>query len=58
MAGLRCGYCIAPSQTIERLRERQSWDSINLMALAAATVSLEDPNQVTKGRRLNAETKC
>ena len=58
MAGLRCGYCIAQSQTIERLRERQSWDSINLMALAAATASLEDPDQVTKGRRLNAETRA
>ena len=58
MAGLRCGYCIAQSHTIERLRERQSWDSINLMALAAATASLEDPDQVTKGRRLNAETRA
>ena len=58
MAGLRCGYCIAQSQAIERLRERQSWDSINLMALAAATASLEDPDQVTKGRRLNAETRA
>ena len=58
MAGLRCGYCIAQSQTIERLRERQSWDSINLMALAAATASLEDPDQVAKGRRLNAETRA
>jgi histidinol-phosphate aminotransferase len=58
MAGLRCGYCVAQSHTIERLRERQSWDSINLMALAAATASLEDPDQVTKGRRLNAETRA
>ena len=58
MAGLRCGYCIAQSQAIERLRERQSWDSINLMALAAATASVEDPDQVTKGRRLNAETRA
>jgi histidinol-phosphate aminotransferase len=58
MAGLRCGYCVAQSQTIERLRERQSWDSINLMALAAATASLEDPDQVMKGRRLNAEARA
>ena len=58
MAGLRCGYCVAQSRTIERLRERQSWDSINIMALAAATASLEDPDQVTKGRRLNAETRA
>jgi histidinol-phosphate aminotransferase len=58
MAGLRCGYCVAQSRTIERLRERQSWDSINIMALATATASLEDHGQVTKGRRLNAETKA
>jgi hypothetical protein len=25
MAGLRCGYCVAQSSTVERLRERQSW---------------------------------
>jgi histidinol-phosphate aminotransferase len=58
MAGLRCGYCVAQSRTIERLRDRQSWDSINLMALVAATASLEDASQVTKGRGLNAETRA
>ncbi|MBA3651680.1 MAG: aminotransferase class I/II-fold pyridoxal phosphate-dependent enzyme, partial [Chthoniobacterales bacterium] len=58
MAGLRCGYCVAQSLTVERLRERQSWDSINLMALVAAEASLEDPDQVTKGRTLNAETRA
>ncbi len=58
MAGLRCGYCVAQSLTVERLRERQSWDSINLMALVAAEASLDDPEQVTKGRTLNAETRA
>ena len=58
MAGLRCGYCVAQSQAVERLRERQSWDSLNVMALVAATASLEDPGEVTKGRRLNAETRA
>ncbi|MEO7723711.1 MAG: aminotransferase class I/II-fold pyridoxal phosphate-dependent enzyme [Chthoniobacterales bacterium] len=58
MAGLRCGYCVAQSLTVERLRERQSWDSINLMALVAAEASLEDPEQVTKGRTLNAATRA
>jgi histidinol-phosphate aminotransferase len=57
MAGLRCGYCVAPSFTIERLRSHQAWDSINIMALAAATASLDDPDQVAKARRLNCETK-
>jgi histidinol-phosphate aminotransferase len=58
MAGLRCGYCVAQSLMIERLRARQAWDSINIMALAAATASLDDPDLVTKGRRLNAETRA
>jgi histidinol-phosphate aminotransferase len=58
MAGLRCGYCVAQSYTIERLRERQAWDSINIMALAAASASLEEPDQVTNGRTLNAETRA
>ena len=58
MAGLRCGYCMAQSLMIERLRARQAWDSINIMALAAATASLDDPDQVTKGRRLNSETRA
>ena len=38
-------------------RARQAWDSINIMALAAATASLGDPDLVPNGRRLNAETR-
>ena len=58
MAGLRCGYCVAQSEVIERMRPHQTWDSVNIMALAAAIASLKDRNQVTNGRRLNAETKA
>ncbi len=58
MAGLRCGYGVAQSYTIERLRARQSWDSTNLMALVAARASLSDPEQVQKGRARNAETRA
>lgn len=58
MAGLRCGYAVAQGNTIERLRERQSWDSSNVMALVAAAASLEDPEQVAKNRRLNNETRA
>ena len=57
MAGLRCGYCVAQSETIQRLRPHQTWDSVNIMALAAAIASLSDSDQVTSGRRLNGETK-
>ncbi len=57
MAGLRCGYCIAQPETIKRIRPHQTWDSVNIMALVAAIASLNDPDQVANGRRLNAQTK-
>ena len=58
MAGLRCGYCIAQHEMIERMRPQQPWDSINIMALAAATASLSDSDQVANGRRLNGEARA
>src|SRR6266702_4485938 len=57
MAGLRCGYCVAQPETVKRMHPFQMWDSVNIMALAAATASLDDPDQVTNGRRLNSEAK-
>ncbi|MEY2563287.1 MAG: histidinol-phosphate aminotransferase [Verrucomicrobiota bacterium] len=57
MAGLRCGYCIGQRETIERMRPHQSWDSVNVMALTAAVASLDDPDQVANGRRLNSEAR-
>src|SRR5438876_10173066 len=57
MAGLRCGYCVAQSETIKRMHPYQMWDSVNIMALAAATASLDDPDQVPNGRKLNSEAK-
>ena len=57
MAGLRCGYCIAQPDVIERLRPHQTWDSVNIMALVAAIASLKDQSQVPNGRRLNAATR-
>ena len=58
MAGLRCGYCVAQKNTIKRIRPHQMWDSVNIMALAAASASLNDPDQVPNGRRLNNEVKA
>ena len=58
MAGLRCGYCVAQKETIERMRRNQMWDSVNCMALAAATASLDDPDHVPNGHRLNREAKA
>ncbi|HEU0275538.1 MAG TPA: aminotransferase class I/II-fold pyridoxal phosphate-dependent enzyme [Candidatus Udaeobacter sp.] len=57
MAGLRCGYCVAQKETIERMRPNQMWDSVNCMALAAATASLDDLDHVPNGQRLNKEAK-
>src|SRR6266567_148382 len=57
MAGLRCGYCIAQPETIQRMRPHLTWDSVNIMALAASIASLNDPDQVPNGRRMNNQTK-
>jgi histidinol-phosphate aminotransferase len=57
MAGLRCGYCVAQKETIEQLRPRQMRNSVNIMALTAASASLDDSSQVPNGRRLNSEAK-
>ena len=57
MAGLRCGYCVAQKETIQRMHPFQMWDSVNVMALAAASASLDDADQVTTGRRLISEAK-
>lgn len=57
MAGLRCGYCIAQKETLDQMHERQMWDSVNILALAAATASLDDPDQVPNGQRLISEAK-
>jgi histidinol-phosphate aminotransferase len=39
------------------MRPHQTWDSVNIMALAAAIASLTDAEHVANGRRLNGETK-
>jgi histidinol-phosphate aminotransferase len=57
MAGLRCGYCIAQPEMIQRLRPHQTWDSINIMAAVAAIASLNDDDQLTNGKKMNRETK-
>ena len=58
MAGLRCGYCVAQKETIERMHRYQMWDSVNIMALAAASAGLDDPDQVPNGQRLISEAKA
>ncbi len=57
MAGLRCGYCVAQPDTIKQMHGFQMWDSVNVMALAAASASLDDADQVTNGRKMNSDAK-
>ncbi|MFN2515666.1 MAG: histidinol-phosphate transaminase [Pyrinomonadaceae bacterium] len=57
MAGLRCGYCVARPELVQRMRAQQTWDSVNIMALVAASASLQDVQQVEQGRRRNSEVK-
>src|SRR5256884_2764294 len=57
MAGLRCGYCVAQPETIKKMHGFQMWDSVNIMALAATSASLDDEAQVTNGRKMNSEAK-
>jgi histidinol-phosphate aminotransferase len=57
MAGLRCGYCVARPELIQSMRSQQTWDSVNIMAMVAATASLQDAAQVEQGRTLNGQVK-
>jgi histidinol-phosphate aminotransferase len=57
MAGLRCGYGVAQPETIKRMHPFQMWDSVNIMALAAASASLDNADQIGNGRKLNSEAK-
>src|SRR5204863_2077498 len=57
MAGLRCGYCVAQPDMIKRMHPFQMFDSVNIMALAAASASLDDADQVNNGRKLTGEAK-
>src|SRR2546425_12612868 len=57
MAGFRCGYFVAQKETLGQLRAHQMWDSVNIMALAAASAGLHEPDQDPTGQRLNNEAE-
>ncbi len=57
MAGMRCGFGIGQRETINRIRPHEPMDSVNVLALAGATASLQDEDVVTNGRRLNTEAR-
>jgi histidinol-phosphate aminotransferase len=58
MAGLRCGYAVAQPSVIRKLAAQGAWDSVNIMAIAAARASLSDAKHVLTGRQRNRETKA
>ncbi|MEA2571102.1 MAG: histidinol-phosphate aminotransferase [Acidobacteriota bacterium] len=57
MAGLRCGYAIAQPELIRSMEAQAQWDSLNILALAAARASLGDKQHVADGKRRNRETR-
>jgi histidinol-phosphate aminotransferase len=57
MAGLRCGYCVAQKSMIARLDAERAWDTMNIVALAAANASLADAALVPEARKRNSATR-
>src|SRR6266513_487790 len=57
MAGLRCGYCIGQKEAIDRMHPFQMFDSVNVMALAAASASLDDVDQVNNGQKMTSDAR-
>ena len=53
MAGLRCGYCVAQKETIDRMRPRQMWDSVKSWLWPQRPRVLDDLDHVPNGQRLN-----
>jgi histidinol-phosphate aminotransferase len=57
MAGLRCGYCVGNADLLGPMRQQQTWDNVNIMALVAASASLSDKAYVEQGRKRNSDTR-
>ena len=57
MAGMRCGYSVAQEATIRRMRDYQTPNNVNVLALAGARASLADQRHVGEQRALNAQTR-
>ncbi len=58
LAGLRCGYCVAQEGMIRKLNAQQAWDTVNIMALAAARASLGDRAHVIDHRKRNSDMRA
>lgn len=58
MAGLRCGYALAQKAAVDAMTMHQHWDSLNIVVVEAARVSLGDKQHVAEARRRNAQTRA
>ncbi|MCE5314146.1 MAG: histidinol-phosphate transaminase [Armatimonadota bacterium] len=57
LAGLRCGYGIAPTHITNSLERVRAPFNVNSVAQAAALASLGDPGQVKRSREQNKRSK-
>jgi len=58
LAGIRCGYGLAPVPVVEMINKVREPFNINTVAQAGAQASLEDEAEVAQRRRLNASGKA
>lgn len=57
MAGLRLGYGIGHTETMEPMRLNQMSANTNVLVMAAAVASLQDPGHIERERARNAEVR-
>jgi histidinol-phosphate aminotransferase len=57
MAGLRVGYAVGSAETIADLRALQYSQGTNVLGVAAALASLEDPERIERERARNARVR-
>lgn len=58
MAGLRIGYAIAQPPVITMLSRHGAYDSVNVLAMAAARASIVDAAHAAEGKARNAKTRA
>jgi len=54
MAGIRCGFAIARPDLLAKIVNHAGYSAMPITAVAAATVSLKDPQLVAERRRVNS----
>lgn len=57
LAGLRLGYCVAPGAVIEQMRPHLVVDSVNSLAICAASAALSDTASLQDFVRRNADAR-